>query len=352
MKYFCTLLLILLIPLCLAGQADRMYEDLSRPAIERKLTVYGGHLQLDAGYQFVTGNKQFDEQGNKIGVLDAAPTALSNNLRFALKYGILDFIEFNANMWYYNSIVSDPSVILLDNNTFNYLDKIEHAKGMGDLYMGLTFRLPVEISWFDWSVQAGASLPTAQSEPDQPEHTYEIYDPSTDAFQVRYKDYPKHGKGITHTQIGTSLNLSSGKLGFWMNYTYSPVSKEVETMQWKYRLVNDNFQYRQESYLLKNPSETNLRLIIGYQAFPWFIAYTSFFYESLSGGWTESSGQRIAYPASKLSVFSLNYEIQVSNHLRFQQYINFPLAGKNNWSSFSFLTGISYTIVPLKNSYY
>ncbi|MFC2112033.1 hypothetical protein ACFLTA_02090 [Bacteroidota bacterium] len=352
MKKIFLLITVFLIPVSLLCQVDKMYEDLTRPSIERKLTVYGGHLQLDAGYQFASGNKQFDGSGNKIGVIEASPTALSNSFRFGLKYGILDYIQFDANMWYHNSIVSDPSVVLLNFTTFNYVDRLEQAKGMGDLYMGLILRLPFEISWFDWSVQAGTRLPTAKYEPDQPGHTYKIYDQTSGAYQVSYKDYPRQGKGVAHSRLGTSLNLSTGKLGFWLNYLYHPVSKEVETNQWRHRLVNDKFEYMKETYLLKHPSETYLDLTIGYQAFPWFIAYATYFYEFSAGGWTESTGQRIAFPNANLSVFSLNFEIQVSTHLRFQQYINFPLAGKNTWSSFSFHTGISYSIVPLQNMYY
>ncbi len=352
MKNISVILILILFPLTLPGQLDRMYEDLTRPAVHRPLTTYGGQLQFNAGYQLITGNKQFDGSGQKTGVTDAASTALSNNFNFKLNYGILDFVEFNAEMWYHNTIHSDPTVILIDYTNFNYLDRIEHAKGPGDLYLGLSLRLPFEISWFDWSVTAGASLPTAAYEPDEPGHTYEIWDAASGSFQVRYKDYPNNGKGITVPRFGTSLRFSLEKLGLWVNCRYLPVSKEVENIQWKYRLVDENFEYTSESYLLKHPSELYLDVSAGYQAFPWFIAYASFFYESFSGGWTERTGQRIAFPESSLATLSLNFEIQVATHLRFIQYINFPLMGKNSWSSFSFFTGISYNLVPLKNLYY
>ena len=352
MKNIYILLIILLIPLPLHCQLERMYENLTEPAIRRPLTMYGGQLQLNSGYELITGNKQFDDSGHKIGVKEAASTGLSNNFLFGLNYGIIDYIELNASIWYLNTVVSDPSVILVDYESFNYFDRIYNTRGMSDLYLGLTLRLPLVIDWLDWTVSIGSSLPTAAHEPDQPGHTYEIWDPASASFQISYKDYPKHGKGVAQSQFSSSLRLNTEKLGFWLNYRYFPVSKEIETSQWKHRLVNGRFDYIRESYLLKNPSELYLDLSAGYQAFSWFIAYTNFFYESFSGGWTESSGQRIAFPESSLAVLSLSFEIQVSTHLRFEQYINFPLAGKNSFSSFSFFTGISYNLVPLKNLYY
>ncbi len=352
MNRFPLLFLLVLVPLSLHSQPEKMYEDLTRPAVQRPLSVYGGQLQVEAGYQLVTGNKYFDGSGKKTGVKEAASTNLSNNFSFSLRYGILDFVEFNASTWYRNSIASDPTVILLDYTVINYMDRMEHARGLSDLYVGLTLRLPVEIPWFDWAVSAGAILPVAASEPGEPGHTYEVWDAASGAFQVRYKDYPKYGKGVTLPQFGTNLRLSLDKFGIWLGGRYIPVSAEVETSQWKYRLVDEEFEYTSEPYLLKHPSCLNLDASVGYQAFPWFIAYASFFYESGSGGWTESTGQRIAFPEPSLALVSLNFEIQVSTHLRFIQYINFPLAGKNTWSAFSFFTGVSYSLVPLKNLYY
>ena len=68
MKNISVLLFMILLPLSLHCQFDKMYEDLTRPAIQRPLTTYGGQLQFNAGYQLVTGNKQFDGSGQKTGV--------------------------------------------------------------------------------------------------------------------------------------------------------------------------------------------------------------------------------------------------------------------------------------------
>lgn len=355
MSYFIRItffLFIVFYPVLSFAQSDKIYEVLTEPYVSRPLLLRKGHLQVNAGYRFMIANKEFDQNGQKLDLAEKGTTAFSNDFRLMFTYGIIEFIQFSASMYYINRVTTTPDLVIGNAGNIGNISKLNETKGLNDLDLNLAFRIPPFIKGFDLSFSGGLSIPTGKYKPDRPTHSIDPPDPLGGSFDAVYQYHSNPGYGKPTYSAGSSLQFSTSKLAIIVSGNYNTGTGEAESITWNHRLNSGNFEYTEVPYSYLVGSSANFSGFGAFQIFPWLVGYGQFGYAVSSGGWTEITGQKIAIPKSGLGLFTAGYEIQVSTHIRFEQYVNIPVVGKENLSELSFYIGCSYNLIPLKGLYY
>ncbi|KPK86115.1 MAG: hypothetical protein AMS27_05780 [Bacteroides sp. SM23_62_1] len=345
-------LFLLLYPVFTFSQSDKIYEVLTEPFVVRPLLLHKGHLQIHGGYRFMIANKEYDQTGQKNDLADMGTTSFSNDFRFRLTYGIIEYIQFSATMDYINTITTEPDLVIGNAGNIGNISEYDQIKGMSDLGLQLSIRVPPVIKKFDLSFSGGLSLPTGKYKLDKPTHYIDPPDPLGGSFNAIYKYHTNPGNGTLICSAGSSLQYSTSKLAIILNGWYHFKTNVIESISWNHRLNSGSFMYTEVPYHYKLGASADFSGFGAWQIFPWLATYGQFGYVISSGGWTEITGEKIAIPKSSLGLFSVGYEIQVSTHVRFEQFVNIPVFGKENIAELSFYTVLSYNLIPLKGLYY
>jgi hypothetical protein len=350
------LLLILTIILSLAmivpinGQTNSKPRDkftlLTMPYNKRQLTLYRGQLQANAGYKFAVRARNFDKNGDLLVLKDEGTASVFHYYFLQVRYGITDFLELSVETNYLKHGVRSLTTdyySLTDNITVNTLTT---KKGVGDLLIMGSARLPIAYKWFDFGIKGGLFIPTSEFEPLKPTHTVSAVTAAT-SYTVNYHYNNTNGFGVPVYVLGAAAKFNYSKLSLATDFSFITPSKEGENIRWKETLTASktfNYSNLKYKYLLNNTVEFNASL--HFQATGWFNIELNSNYYSSNGGWTEYWGAKYKNPEEYLFSLEPAFEIQISPALRIYEIAGFPILGKNKDAPFYLLLTLSYNIFP------
>jgi hypothetical protein len=319
---------------------------LTMPYNQRPLSLYKGQLEVNAGYKFAVRSRTYDSNGDLILLKDEGTASVYHYYLLELKYGITDFLELTAETYYSKHgirSVTTEYYSLSDNITVNTLSTI---KGMGDLLLYGTLRLPIDFKWVDFGIRGGMYLPTADNKTSQPTNTVTNIT-AANTFTVNYQFNEKNGYGVPVYLLSSDLKFTFSKISLETDFTFKDPVKEGQNIRWDQSLTaNKTFTYSNNSYqyLLSRSFEINAAL--HFQATGWFNIKLSSDFMKSSGGWTEYYGSKYKNPETNLFVLEPGCEIQVSPALTIYEVTGFPLAGKNMDGPFYLFITASINMFP------
>jgi len=338
----------------LSAQSEEIYYRLSEPTVVRPLTLYRGQLQFNTLLHHQTGNSLYDREGSKLPFNESARNYLANNFHFELGYGIMDFLDLTASIALYNEIETLPTYYILNMETGGEYNTLYHTKGLDNLDLLIRIRQPFLPTGLDFALSGGFSFPIFSQDPQQPEHTIHLYDPTDPggSFTLNYLYRPRPDYNTIFYTAGGEVKYRDEKYSLYLGGSWQAPVREEATTIWNHRLYGDQFLYRTETAQRMPAGTLQLEAMTAIQFYPWFACIGSFRHHSESGGWSEETGSRISLPGVALGSISPGFEIQVTTHIRFLQFFDIPLYGKENYAVFSIRSGLSINVVPLKGFYY
>ncbi|MCU0460952.1 MAG: hypothetical protein MUF36_02885 [Bacteroidales bacterium] len=329
-----------------SGTRDK-YTLLTMPYIQRPLNLYKGQLQANAGYKFAMRSRSFDSNGDVIKLKDDGNSSMLHYYFLELKYGILDFVEMGAEITYSKKGIrsetmsfGSPTYLI----TETYLNEF---KGMGDLFLFASVRLPFEYKKVDFRLSGGVFLPTANHEPEKPTHTVTDYLNAL-SYTINYHFNEKNGYGIALWQASAEVKFAFSKFGAEVGFSFRDPLKEGENFRWDETLSGQTFSYTSASYSYLPHRMIDINASLHYQPNGWFNIYLGSDYVKFFNGWTEFWGLKYSNPEISLMMLEPGYEIVVSPSFRISQTIGFSLFGENSDAPFSMITTLSYNIFPFK----
>ncbi|MCX6334962.1 MAG: hypothetical protein NT092_11770 [Bacteroidia bacterium] len=344
------IILSLAVQVPINGQRDSKPRDkytlLTMPYNQRPLTLYRGHFQVNAGYKFAVRARTFDKNGDLIVLKDEGTASVFHYYFLQMKYGITNFLELSVETNYLKHGVRSLTTeyySLTDNITVNSLTT---KKGMGDLLLLGTARLPITYKWFDFALKGGMFVPTAKYEPLKPTHTVTSVT-AVNTFTVNYHYNNTNGYGVPVYILGAGAKFSFSKLSLETDFSFRSPVKEGENIRWNETLTTaKTFTYSNKSYkyLLDNTVEFNASL--HFQATGWFNIELNSNYSKSKGGWTENLGNKYRNPEEYLFSLEPACEIQISPALKIYELAGFPLLGKNRDAPFYIFITLSYNLFP------
>ena len=322
------------------------YTLLTMPYNKRPLTLYKGQFWANAGYKFGVRARTYNDLGDPLILKDEGTASVFHYYLLQIKYGIFDFLEISAETNYLKHAVRSLTTDYYsgtDNITVNTLTS---RKGMGDLMVKATARLPITYQWFDFALMGGISLPTAEHVALIPEHTItDVSSASTFTINYHYKN--TNGFGVPVYIVGAAAKISFSKFSLETDFSFRDPVKEGENIRWSESMTNSRtFEYTNQSYqyLLNNTLEVNAS--VHFQATGWLNVELNSNYTRSKGGWTEYWGNKYMNPEEYLFSLEPGFEIQISPALRIYEFTGLPVAGKNKDAPFYLFLTLSYSIIP------
>jgi len=332
-----------------SGQQDvparDKYSLLTMPYNKRPLTLYSGQFQANAGYKFAVRTQSFDAEGDQISLKENGSASILHHYFLELRYGITNFIEIGAESNYMRHGIRSESVTYL--STFDQIsvNTLTEMKGMSDILIQTTLRLPFEYKWFDVSLRGGIYLPSAKYKPLQPTHTVtDII--SANIYTVNYHFNKTNGYGVPVYLLSAAAKFSYAKFSVEAGGAFREPIKEGNSIRWGQTLNGTTFSYYSNPYQYLLSRSLMINSSIHYQAAGWFDINLKGSYFKSDGGWTEYWGIKYANPEITLFTLEPGFEIQISPSLTIYQVAGISLTGKSTDAPFYMFTTLSFNLFP------
>jgi len=337
--------IFLLINYQILGQEDNSYDLLTERYVDRPIAMHKGQLQFNSGYEFSIINRKYDVSGKKIDLATDGSVSAKHLMPFELKFGILEYLQLTASTGYASIGLRNQNHNIGSSGSILYVSELTRYKGFNDLFLGTALTAPIKWHPVNFVISAGIFLPLFNHEPDKPEHSYTILDPTNGSASLIYKYNNKYSGGAMIGLLGTSLKIRTSRISLTGSFIYSTGLKDAKSVDWKFRLVENEFQYQKDEYQFNPGITINYYSEVAVQAIPWFTITSAFNGYKSSDGWSNITGKKVGYIKKSLNNLSLGYEILVSQNLRLEQHVILPVSGKNIMAQWAFLTGISLNII-------
>jgi len=347
--YFLVILLVLL-PVshvnCQTGTGVRdKYALLTMPYNKRPLALYKGQFQFNAGYKFAVRGSSYDLNGDIIRLKDNGTASVMHYYFAEIKYGITDFLEV--------SVASDYLMRGIRSETSEYwsltelitVNNLTETKGMGDILLSATGRLPFEFKMIDFSLKGGLFLPTAKYEPGKPTHSVTDFISET-VYTINYHFNNTNGYGVPVSLLSAAAKFTYNQFTLETDYSFSFPVKEGTNIRWDHTFEYNNFYYTKQSYQYLVNQTNLLNISVHYQAAGWFDLNLNGMLLNSGKGWTDYWGVKYKNPDQNLFSLEPGFEIKVSPALTIYQVVSVPLSGKNMDAHFFLFTTLSVNMFP------
>ena len=333
-----------------AAPSGDKYSLLTMPYNQRPLSLYRGQVQVNAGYKFAVRSRSFNNNGDEIILRDKGNSSVLHYYFLDIKYGVTSFMEIGAESYYLRRGIREESATYLSTNALGSVDEInvntlKEYRGMGDILLFSTLRLPIEYKWVDFGARGGIFLPSSEAEPLKPTHTISNV-LAANSYTVNYHYNYKNGYGVPVYFVSALCKFNFSKFAVEGSFSFRDPVKEGTSIRWNQTLVNTAFKYDSKTYKYLHDRTIIIDGSFHYQPVGWFNIYMNSSYYKSSGGWTEYYGNKYSNPVKQLFTLEPGFQIQISPSLTIYQIAGFPLSGKNSDASFFLFTTVSFNIFP------
>jgi len=315
----------------------------SERTMDRRFTLYKGQIRMEGTYEFFAFKKEFDENGNKEILSEKGISSNQHAFNANLRYGIIDYLDIEARFKYKNKNYRGEPIFLLGllSPPLQLFTDIT-TSGFEDIYIGINGMAPIPTNKLDLGGTIGVYLPTANSESEQPQHSF-----STDDIGevISYYHIENWGYGVSSLYYKGFIKYRINDFAIAGSYEARIPNGESKNLVWMSRLNDNNiFEYTSMPYQHQVAQKTHLNIQMELQLYSWvnvFLAYSHF---QSSGGWTAESGKKVAIPDEKISLISPGYEVLVSQKIWLRQGVNLPVSGENIMAPFSIYITLYYNL--------
>ena len=335
--------LLIILPVFAYSQVSRDSLFNSERTMDRRFTLYKGQIRMEGTYEFFAFKKDYDENGNKETLSEKGISSNQHAFNTNIRFGIIDYLDIEAKIKFKNKNYRGEPVNLISSASPSLqLFTDITTKGFEDIYLGLNGMAPFPTNKLDLGGTFGIYLPTANSEAEQPQHSF-----STDDLGevINYNFQENWGYGVASLYYKGFVKFRINDFAIAAFYESRVPNGESENQAWTSR-INDNntFEYTSVPFQYQVAQKTHLNVQMELQLYSWvnvFLTYSRF---KSSGGWTAESGNKVAIAEEKLSVINPGYEVIVSRKIWLRQGVNLPLSGENITAPFSIYISLYYNL--------
>ena len=320
-------------------------------SIDRPITLHAGQFRVTGGYGLTIISRRYDANGQVTELNDEGLSSVRHRFTVDLKYGVNDFIQFNAAISKSSNVVREQTryIFPIDPEPVVVHDILHEYAGLEDLSLGLDLRAPLNTRKIDIALTLGATLPVARFEAKKPDHSFEsLQEGGANMHQFTYRYHYPLGKGITVAQLGGMVKYRAAKWALATRVDYQHGLKDGTSLEWRHQLNDDGvFEYRQDPFMYRLADAFSWFAEAEYQPLPWFDLFVNLSGYHASNGWTTTAEDlKIALPDQSLMRLSPGFEIIVTPRLWLRERLNFSLSGKNHEAPFGFETTVMYNLFP------
>lgn len=331
-------------------QTRDKYILLTTPYNQRPVTLFRGQVQLNGGYKFAVRSQSFNAAGDLIYLKDNGTGSVYHYYFIDLKYGLLNFIEAGAETSFLRRGIRDASTTIISATTTATekvtVNTLTESKGMGDIFLYTSVRLPINYRWFDLGIKGGLYLPSAKYETQQPTNKVETSLAASNTYTVNLHYNYKNGYGVPVYLLSVSSKINYKRFTASAEWILRTPMKEGHNIRWEETMTDKVFSYYDKTYAYLLSDAYNIDASLHYQATGWFNFYLNASFFRTKGGWTEYWGNKYSNQEKRLVYLEPGFELQISPSLTVYQVAGFPLKGKNSDAPFYLFTTMSFNMFP------
>jgi hypothetical protein len=330
------------------AQAQHQKDSLlnAERSIDRPITLHGGQFRINGGYDLAITTKRYDPDGDVVRLKDEGISYATHSFLIDLRYGLHEYVQIGMRTHYRNQTQRNQQIISFSNDVYEVFE-INKKTGLEDLLVTLHIRAPFKTRKFDLVAGGGYFIPLSNGKASQPEHVIIEDQLGNNRFYNLIYTYRNHwGTGGNSIFAEGAFKYRSQRNAFSavVNYQHSP--GEGENVTWYHQLVNNEFQYRSESYKFQSQDVLAWLIEYEYQFAPWFDFSMLLAGRQSARGWDEINDVKVSKPASAVLNFSPGYEILVTPKIWLRQRIYFSVSGKSAEAPFIVSTSLVYNFFP------
>ena len=231
--------------------------------------MYRGEFQALAGYKFSVRTRLFGPEGNLITLMKQGAGSVYHYYFVNLRYGLTNFMEISAETNFLRKGIREETQtyrpVSISNSDVVTVNKFSEFKGMGDILLKATIRLPVEYKWFDLSATGGLFVPSSKFEPQQPANTLTDIT-AANSYTVNYQYKFKNGYGVPVYIVAANMKFRIHTFTGEVAYAFRTPMKEGTNIRWDETLVDKTFAYSNDSYLFLLSNSHTVDASVHYQA--------------------------------------------------------------------------------------
>ncbi len=322
---------------------------LTETRIDRPLTMHINQLQINGGYNFFLATNGYDYSGNLINYRDEGLASSMHSFSLNIRYGIFEFLEINFSGQYIKSIDRNRDLLILGTD-LSQVTEMHEKKGMEDVSLGIALNPFSSHKAFDISIFGNIRLPSAKTEPSQPDNSIEITNGGS-GFLIRnlnYHYYEVFGTGCAYTVAGLDAKLRFANAALSANISAGTALGSGNLSDWTQQLDGTVFTYFRNTYAARPQDLMSGSLNMDFQMYKWFDIYGGINYSKYVNGWKETGQIRYADPEMSSCYLHVGFEILTTPHLRILQSTQLGLFGKNTKAWNGFNISMSYNFFTSK----
>ena len=268
---------LLLVAISVSAQRQTRQEDkyilLTMPYNQKPLTLYRGQLELNGGYKFAVRSMKYDTEGRSVYMKDDGTGTVYHFYFADINYGVTNFLQVGAstNMLRHGEreVTTQIESTALGTTNRVTVNKLTEVKGIGDLLLLTTLRLPIKYRYFDLSATGGLFIPTSAYKPQQPKNSVTNVT-AVSSYTVNYHYNQTNGYGVPVYLLSASVKGGYRKFSFEGDFTFRTPKKEGTNIRWEATMVDKNFSYYDKTYLYLLSNSYSFNGTFHYQATGWF----------------------------------------------------------------------------------
>ena len=323
---------------------------LTRPFNQRPLTLFPGQFQANTGYKFAVRSQSYDQDGVLVDLKNNGTGSVYHYYFAELKYGLTYFAELGVQANFLRRGIREATVNLINTTpttTDNIIvNKLTESKGMGDIFLFTTVRLPIEYKSFDFGLTGGIFLPSAKYEPEKPDNYVATADQASGNYTINLHYNSNNGYGVPVYLFAASAKITYNKFSLMADVSMQDPLAEGHNLRWEESLTERAFSYYDKSYSYLLSRIYLLNVSFHYQATGWFNLFMNTSFSRTKGGWTEYWGLKYKNPENDILNFEPGFELQISPSITIYQTAGFPVKGKNCDAPFYMFTTLSFNMFP------
>lgn len=344
-------LILLLLPFAAYSQTSPGDSILTAErAIDRPITMHKRQLRVTGNHNLNVISKRLDASSDLVDL--TGDKVWQHRALLDVRYGILEYVQIQASIAYRHSVVREATQFILppEPDPIVSHDVIHRYAGFEDLYVGVDIRAPFASRRFDVAITLGAFVPVAGSDPETPDHSFEVIEqPGQPVHKLAYSYHHPFGTGIPVGVIGAMAKYRWSKWALSGRIAYQHGLKDGTSYEWRHQLNGDSFQYRKDPYTYRL-SDVNTYHIEGeYQTGPRVAVFVIASGLTSFNGWTSrAEGLRVIDLYRTSVAVSAGAEIMFTPRLWLREALIVTVAGKNSDAPVGLQTTLMYNCFPVR----